>query len=133
MKTSLQTIARGALAGCLVLAGLIFVIRLAPTASSSPSIEEFTGQIAEVRVTSIPAEAGFRFSTSSPAPKDAGSVAAPRLVGMAGRSAYLRGASGETERVSVGDELDGWSVARIGEKSVTLTNGARSEQLKMFQ
>lgn len=133
MRTSLQTIARGVLAGCLVLAGLIFVIPLSPAASSPPSVEEFTGQIAEVRVTSIPAETGFRFSTSSPAPADAGDVAAPRLVGIAGRSAYLKGASGETERVSVGDELDGWSVARIGEKSVTLTNGARSEQLKMFQ
>lgn len=133
MRTSLQMIARGVLAGCLVLAGLIFVIPLAPTASSSASPEEFTGQIAEVRVTSIPAETGFRFSTSSPAPTDAGSVAVPRLVGIAGRSAYLRGASGETERVSVGDELDGWSVARIEEKSVTLTDGARSEQLTMFQ
>ena len=133
MKASLHTVARGVLAGCLVLAGLIFLIPLAPAASSPPSAEEFTGQIAEVRVTSIPAEAGFRFSTSSPAPADAGEVAAPRLVGIAGRSAYLRGASGETERLSVGDELDGWSVTRIEEKSVTLTNGARSEQLKMFQ
>ena len=133
MKTSIQTVARGVLAGCLVLAGLIFVIPLAPTASSSPGAEEFTGQIAEVRVTSIPAETGFRFSTSSPAPADAGSVAAPRLVGIAGSSVYLRGAAGQTERLSVGDELDGWSVTRIEETSVTLTKGARSEQLKMFQ
>ena len=92
-----------------------------------------TGQIAEVRVTSIPAETVFRFSPSSPAPADTGSVAAPRLVGIAGRSAYLRSASGETERLSAADELYGWSVTRTEEKSVTLNNGARSEQLKMFQ
>jgi hypothetical protein len=60
-------------------------------------------------------------------------VAAPRLVGIAGRSAYLRSASGETERLSAADELYGWSVTRTEEKSVTLNNGARSEQLKMFQ
>lgn len=57
----------------------------------------------------------------------------PTLVGLAGRSAYLRGASsGETERITVGGEFEGWRVVEIGVRAVTLRGPAGDKRLELF-
>lgn len=133
MKLTMETMARAVLVGCLLLAGAIYVLPLSPAEPPPAPPETFEGQIAEARVTSIPATAAFTFAESAAAPAVVEAVALPRLVGIAGNSAYLRGTSGTAERVGVGSELDGWRVTRIEEKAVTLSDGDRSERLEMFR
>jgi hypothetical protein len=60
-------------------------------------------------------------------------VETPSLLGVAGSSAYLRSqATGETSRVAVGDELDGWKVLSVGARSVTLRGPKGDRRLGLF-
>lgn len=133
MKLTMETGARAVLVGCLLLAGAIYLLPMGAAESPLATPETFEGQIAEARATSIPATAAFTFAESAALPEVVEPVALPRLVGIAGNSAYLRGTSGTAERVGVGGELDGWRVVRIDEKAVTLTDGDRTERLALFQ
>lgn len=133
MKLTMETVARAVLVGCLLLAGAIYVLPTGAAEPPSAPPETFEGQIAEARVTSIPATAAFTFAQDMAPPAAVDAAALPRLVGIAGNSAYLRGASGTAERVGVGSDLDGWRVTRIEEKAVTLTDGNRTERLEIFR
>lgn len=133
MKLTMETMARAVLVGCLVLAGAIYLLPMGAAESPPASPETFEGQIADARVTSIPATAAFTFAEDTEPAAAVQAVALPRLVGIAGNSAYLRGTSGTAERVGVGSELDGWQVTRIEEKAVTLSDGDRTERLEMFR
>lgn len=133
MKLTMETMSRAVLVGCLLLAGTIYLLPTGAADSPPATPEAFKGQIAEARVTSIPATAAFTFAESAATPAAVEAVALPRLVGIAGNAAYLRGTSGTAERVGVGSELDGWRVVRIEEKAVTLTDGDRTERLEMFR
>jgi len=67
------------------------------------------------------------------APSPVNAQPLPTLVGLAGRSAYLRGASsGATERISVGGEFEGWRVIAIGVRAVTLRGPAGDKRLELF-
>lgn len=59
--------------------------------------------------------------------------ALPVLVGIAGRRAYLRStASGEVERVSIGQEIDGWRVVSVSARSATLRGPDGDRRIEMF-
>jgi hypothetical protein len=61
-------------------------------------------------------------------------AAAPTLVGIiGGREAYLRSAtSGEVVRVTPGALIEGWRVAGIDGRSLTLVMGSERRRLRMF-
>lgn len=56
----------------------------------------------------------------------------PVLVGIAGRQAYLRSASGEVERVSIGQEIDGWRLVAMGARAATLRGPDGDRRIEMF-
>ena len=59
--------------------------------------------------------------------------ALPVLVGIAGRQAYLRSAAtGEVERVSIGQEIDGWRLVSVGARSANLRGASGDKRIEMF-
>jgi general secretion pathway protein N len=55
------------------------------------------------------------------------------LIGTDGPSAIVRGAPSEkVVRVRVGDQVDGWKIARIGERQILLSRDDRSVTFTMF-
>jgi hypothetical protein len=55
------------------------------------------------------------------------------LVGTDGPSAIVRGAPSEkVVHVRVGDQVDGWKIAQIGERQIVLSRDDRSVIFKMF-
>jgi hypothetical protein len=58
--------------------------------------------------------------------------ALPVLVGIAGRQAYLRNAGGEVERVSIGQEIDGWRLVGVGGRVATLRGPDGDRRIEMF-
>ena len=59
--------------------------------------------------------------------------ALPVLVGIAGRRAYLRStAGGEVERVSVGQEIDGWRLVAVSARAATLRGPDGDRRIEMF-
>lgn len=59
--------------------------------------------------------------------------ALPVLVGIAGRRAYLRSAAtGEVERVSIGQEIDGWRLVSVGARSANLRGASGDKRIEMF-
>jgi hypothetical protein len=55
------------------------------------------------------------------------------LVGTDGPSAIVRGAPSEkVVHVRVGDQVEGWKIARIGERQIVLSRDDRSVIFKMF-
>jgi hypothetical protein len=55
------------------------------------------------------------------------------LIGTDGPSAVVRGAPSEKVlHVRVGDQVDGWKIARIGERQIVLSRDDRSAIFKMF-
>jgi hypothetical protein len=55
------------------------------------------------------------------------------LVGADGPSAIVRGAPSEkVVHVRVGDQVDGWKIAQIGERQIVLSRDDRSVIFKMF-
>lgn len=61
-------------------------------------------------------------------------AASPVLVGIVGGSAYLKSASsGETVRVSIGESLDGWKVAAVRGRAVTLEGPGGRREMALFE
>lgn len=59
--------------------------------------------------------------------------ALPVLVGIAGRRAYLRSATtGEVERVTIGQEIDGWRLVSVGARSASLRGPSGDRRIEMF-
>lgn len=58
--------------------------------------------------------------------------ALPVLVGIAGRRAYLRNAGGEVERVSIGQEIDGWRLVAVSGRAATLRGADGDRRIEMF-
>lgn len=58
--------------------------------------------------------------------------ALPVLVGIAGRRAYLRNAGGEVERVSIGQEIDGWRLVAVSARAATLRGPNGDRRIEMF-
>jgi len=58
--------------------------------------------------------------------------ALPVLVGIAGRRAYLRRADGEVERVSIGQEIDGWRLVGVSGRAAILRGPNGDRRIEMF-
>lgn len=59
--------------------------------------------------------------------------AVPALVGISGRSAYLRSAAtGEVERVQIGQTIDGWRLVAVSARTATLRGASGDRRLEMF-
>lgn len=127
------------LPGLLGLCALLTLGLLAwPTGAARPprpsAAERYAGpDIATRRGGPVP---GFALRLRGP---DAAPAAAPPpealpvLVGIAGRRAYLRStASGEVERVSVGQEIDGWRLVAVSSRAATLRGPDGDRRIEMF-
>jgi hypothetical protein len=78
---------------------------------------------------------GFVLTLSSSAAAVAAPSAEPLpvLVGIVGRSAYLRSvATGEITRVPVGQDLDGWRLVSVGARAVTLRGASGDRRVELF-
>ena len=75
----------------------------------------------------------LRLAGSDAAPQAAPPPEAlPVLVGIAGRRVYMRGADGEVERVSIGQELDGWRLVAVTARAATLRGPGGDRRIEMF-
>ena len=124
----------GVLGACALLTLALILVPQSENAPAAPPQEKrFAGRDFEAR----PAARLQNFVLSLSAPAAAASPAnaepLPTLVGLAGRSVYLRSASsGETERLSVGQEFDGWRLVAVGARAITLRGPAGDRRLELF-
>lgn len=123
-----------AVLGVCALATLALVLAPLPEAATAaaPRSARYVGADFEIRTAAR--LSNFVLSLSAPAaatPTE--SVPVPTLVGLAGRSAYFKSAaSGEMERISIGEELDGWRLVGIGARAVTLRGSTGDRRLDLF-
>lgn len=99
----------------------------------SPAAERYAGPDIETRRGGP--VVGFALRLGGPAaPPQAGPPpeALPVLVGIAGRRAYLRNAGGEVERVSIGQEIDGWRLVAVSSRAATLRGADGDRRIEMF-
>jgi hypothetical protein len=105
---------------------------------ATPTAVRFSGDLHKLRSTqpgampsAIRLTGGLEAASSQSSPTSAG---APALVGLIGRrQAYLRNAlSGEVERLTPGDELDGWTLVSIGTNQVALERSGQRRVLELF-
>lgn len=72
---------------------------------------------------------GVREDMAQPAPDQA----LPVLTGIASGSVYLRSATtGEVQRLTQGDSLDGWRLLSVRAREVTVGNGEAEQRLTLF-
>lgn len=132
MKPSPRRLLAAGLAACALATGALL---LWPNASAAPqgrSAARYPGAVLADRKGGRPAAFPLRLATPATATPEAPVAPAPVLVGLAGRQAYLRGASGAIERVSIGESLDGWRLASVGSRSVKLTGPGGDRRIEMF-
>lgn len=103
--------------------------RLAPPAAA----ERYTGPDIETRRGGPVVGFALRLSGPDAAPAAAPPPEAlPVLVGIAGRRAYLRNAGGEVERVSIGQEIDGWRLVAVSARAAILRGPDGDRRIEMF-
>lgn len=126
------------LAGVLVLCatltlGLLFWPRGAAGPARSPVAERYTGPNIETRRSGPMRGFALRLAGPDAGPQATLAVEAlPVLVGIAGRRAYLRGTDGEVERVSIGQEIDGWRLVAVSARAATLRGPNGDRRVEMF-
>lgn len=127
--------AQGLLGVCALVSGVIFAW---PSGGNVPVVaaqsERYSGPVfADRKGGVLP---GFALRLTAPGAAEAPPPAVealPVLVGIANGQAYLRSAAtGEVERVARGQTIDGWRVAYVGIRSVTLSNGETEQEVAMF-
>lgn len=126
------------LAGLLILCAILTLgLLLWPSGAAGPArppvTERYTGPNLETRRGGP--VMGFALRLSGPAadPQVPPAVEAlPVLVGIAGRRAYLRGTDGEVERVSIGQEIDGWRLVAVSARTATLRGPNGDRRVEMF-
>lgn len=127
--------AQGLLGVCALVSGVIFAWpsgRNALVVAAQP--EQYSGPVfADRKGGGLP---GFPLRLTAPGAAEAPPPAAealPVLVGIANGQAYLRSAaSGEVGRVARGQTIDGWRIASVGARSVTLSNGEAEHTVTIF-
>lgn len=124
------------LGGCAAAsAGLVFW----PQAQAAPPTDKRTsvygGVEHEVRKTGARSgDTVFVLTGSAQPTQMAPQAASPALVGIVGRSAYLKSASSdETVSVSIGESLDGWKVAAVRGRTVTLEGPGGRREMSLFE
>ncbi len=113
--------------------GLLFWPAGAADPVGPPAAERYAGPDIETRRGGP--VVGFALRLGGPAaPPEAAPPpeALPVLVGIAGRSAYLRNAGGEVERVSIGQEIDGWRLVGVAARAATLRGPDGDRRIEMF-
>jgi hypothetical protein len=63
----------------------------------------------------------------------ASSTAVPTLVGIAGSAVYLRGSTGETTRVLRGEEIDGWKLVSVRDRTAVIRGPGGDRTLALFE
>lgn len=124
------------------LMGLCAVITLGlvawPTGAARPvppaAAERYAGPDIETRRGGPVVGFALRLEGPDAAPQAAPPPEAlPVLVGIAGRWAYLRStASGEVDRVSIGQEIDGWRLVAVSARAATLRGPDGDRRIEMF-
>jgi|GEM_PF-3561826 len=103
----------------------------APTA---PGPARYTGPDFSAREATAPR--GFPIRVGGDQGDDAQPVAVqalPVLTGIAGGSVYLRStATGEVQRLTRGESLDGWRLLSVRSREVVLGNGETEQRLSLF-
>lgn len=136
MRITAPKLALAWLGGCAAFsAGLMFW----PQAQAAPPTDKRTsaygGVEHQLRKTGArPGAAVFVLIGSAQPAQVAPQAASPALVGIVGRSAYLKStSSGETVNVSVGESLDGWKVASVRGRAVTLEGPGGRREVSLFE
>lgn len=110
-----------------------------PQAQTAPPTDKRTsaygGVEHQVRKTSArPGETVFLLTGSAQAAPETPQAASPVLVGIVGRSAYLKSASsGEAVSISIGESLDGWKLAAVRGRTVTLEGSGGRQEMSLFE
>ncbi len=98
-----------------------------------PTAERYAGPDIETRRGGPVREFALRLGGPAATPEAAPPPEVlPVLVGIAGRRAYLRNAGGEVERVSIGQEIDGWRLVAVGGRAATLRGPDGDRRIEMF-
>lgn len=102
--------------------------------SRPPAAERYAGPDIGTRRGGPVRDFALRLGSGPAAPPEAAPQpeALPVLVGIAGRRAYLRNAGGEVERISVGQEIDGWRLVAVSARAATLRGPAGDRRIEMF-
>ena len=108
-----------------------------PTSAARPlgpsEAERYTGPDIETRRGGPVREFALRLGGPAAPPEGTPQAEAlPVLVGIAGRRAYLRNVGGEVERVSIGQEIDGWRLVDVGNRAATLRGPDGDRRIEMF-
>ena len=113
--------------------GLLFWPAGAADPVGPPAAERYAGPDIETRRGGPVRGFALRLGGPAAAPEAAPPPEAlPVLVGLAGRQAYLRNAGGEVERVSIGQEIDGWRLVAVSARGATLRGPDGDRRLEMF-
>lgn len=123
------------LGGCAATsAGLVFWPTAQATSPTDPKAIVYGGVEHQIRKTGArPGDAVFVLTGSAQLPQATPQAASPSLVGIVGRSAYLRSAaSGDTVGVSIGESLDGWELAAVRGRTVTLDGPGGRREMSLF-
>ncbi len=95
--------------------------------------ERYTGPNIETRRSGPMRGFALRLAGPDTGPQATPAVEAlPVLVGIAGRRVYLRTAAGEVERVSIGQEIDGWRLMAVSARGATLRGPNGDRRIEMF-
>lgn len=123
------------LCGCaLVSAGIAFWPQTKVITPANNEITAYSGVEHELRKTSAPSEAIFILAGSVTPTQAAPQAASPILVGIVGRSAYLKSSSsGETANYNVGESLDGWKLLAVRARTITLEGPAGKRDISLFE
>lgn len=136
MKISAPKLALAWLGGCAAFsAGLMFWPQAQAVPPTDKRTSAYGGVEHQVRKTGAgPGEAVFVLTGSAQSAQVAPQAASPALVGIVGRSAYLKSASsGETVSVSIGESLDGWKLAALRGRTVTLEGPGGRREMSLFE
>lgn len=118
-----------------VSAGLIFWPQAQAASPKDKRTSVYGGVEHQTRKTSARSSDAVFVLTASTQPVQAAPQAAlPVLVGIVGRSAYLKSASsGETVSVSIGQSLDSWKVAAVRGRTITLEGIGGRREISLFE
>lgn len=103
-------------------------------APATPTATRYTGPDFPARKTTSPRSFPIRVGGDrEDAPQPVTAQALPVLTGIAGGSAYLRStATGEVQRLTRGESLDGWRLLSVRSREVVLGNGETEQRLALF-
>lgn len=113
--------------------GLLLWPETAPPAVATPRADGYAGPVFQMQSTTRAQTSVLQLASERQDATPAPTVPTPALVGIIGRSVYLRSAStGETTRVTINQEMDGWRVIAVGSRTATLRGASGDQRLELF-